>query len=224
MLDKERNMQLAFPSPKKLLTPAVTTILVLMIIGYALANYCPAFVGAHLAISSHGVLHGKIWQLVTYSLVNGCGWPLLFNAVAVLLFGSLMEREWGTGSFLLFMLVVSVTCGAIWVIISLIARGNYIGLGTGACAYGVIAAFGVLYYRRLVLTIIWTVEAQYFALFIIAVGIVLRIPQPITWIWVSGAGVGYVYVKLRLRKTTRPVIRRRRASGEARGGGFVDID
>lgn len=223
MLDKERNMQLAFPSPKKLLTPAVTAIVILMIIGYALANYCPEFVGAHLTISSHGVFHGKIWQLVTYSLVNGCGSALVFNGIVVLFIGSMIEREWSTGALLVFMLVVSVVCGAIWVIINFIARTNYGGLGTGACGYGLIAAFGVLCYRRLIFTILWTVEAQYFAWFLIAIGIVLGIPQPITWIWVSGAAVGYVYVKLRLRRTTSPVMRRRRG-GEARGGGFVDID
>lgn len=223
MLDKERNMQLAFPSPRKLLTPAVTTIIVLMIIGYALFNYGQRFVLAHLAISSQGILHGKIWQLVTYSFVNGCGRNLVFNGVVVLFFGSMVEREWRTGAFLVFMLVVSVTCALVWVIISLIVGRNYIGLGTGACGYGLIAAFGLLHYRRLVLTLLWTVEAQYVAWFLIAVGIVLGIPQPITWIWVSGAAVAYVYTKLRWRQASGPV-RRRGGGGQPRGGGFVDID
>ena len=224
MLDKERNMQLALPSPKKLLTPAVTAIIVLMIIGYVLINYGQRFVFDHLALSSQGILHGKIWQLVTYSFVNGCGRNLVFNGVVVLFIGSMIEREWSMGAFLLFMLVVSVTCALIWVIISLIVRTNYIGLGTGACGYGLIGAFGLLHYRRLVLTILWTVEAQYVAWFLIAVGIVLGIPQPITWIWVSGAGVAYVYIKLRLRQSPGPVMKRRRGGRQASGGGFVDID
>ncbi|MHC4741675.1 MAG: rhomboid family intramembrane serine protease [Planctomycetota bacterium] len=224
MLDKERNMQLAFPSPKKLFTPAVTVIIILMIVGYALFYYAQGFVLNHLTLSRDGIFSGKIWQLITYSFVNGCGRDLVFNGLVILFVGSMIEREWSTGAFLLFMLVVSVVCGVLWVIINSIAGVNYGGLGTGACGYGLIAAFGVLCYRRLIFTILWTVEAQYLAWFLIAVGIVLGIPRPRTWIWVSGAAVGYVYIKLRLRQTTGPVVRKRRGGGKARGGGFVDID
>ena len=122
-----------------------------------------------------------------------------------------------------FLLVVSVTCGLLWMIAGLLLRTNYVGMGMSACGYGLIAAFGVLFYRRLVLTILWTVEAQYLSWFLIGVGIVLGIPQPITWIWVSGAGVAYIYIKLRRRENVgRAKIRR--STSRDRGGDFVDID
>jgi hypothetical protein len=45
-------------------------------------------------------------------------------------------------------------------------------------------------------------EAQYVVLILVAIGLVLGIPQRITWIWVAGAGVGYLYLKViwRLRE------------------------
>ena len=223
MLDKERNMQLALPSPKKLFTPAVTAIIVLMIVGYALSSYARDFAINHLALSGTGVIHGKIWQLLTYPFIAGCGRNLVFNGILLLFVGSSIERQWRTGPFVVFLLVVSVTCALIWVIISLVLARNYIGLGMSACGYGLIAAFGMLFYRRLVMTILWTVEAQYLSWFLIGVGIVLGIPQPITWIWVSGAAVAYVYIKLRQRENTG-IARTRRSINRDRGNDFVDID
>ncbi len=223
MLDKERNLQLALPSPRKLFTPAVTAIIVLMIIGYALISYAGDFVLNYLALSGNAVIRGKIWQLLTYPFFEGCSRNLIFNGFLLLFVGSAIEREWRTGPFVLFLFVVSVTCAVLWVIVSLVLARNYIGLGMSACGYGLIAAFGVLFYRRLVFTILWTVEAQYLAWLLIGIGIVLGIPQPITWIWVSGAAVGYAYIKLRQQQNAgRAKIRH--TAGRDRGGNFVDID
>ena len=223
MLDKERNIQLALPSPKKLFTPAVTVIIVLMIVGYALLSYARGFVLNHLVLSGAGVIHGKIWQLLTFSFFNDGSLCLVFNGILLLFVGSSIEREWRTGPFVVFLLVVSVTCGLLWVIVNLALGQNYAGLGMSAWGYGLIAAFGMLFYRRLVLAVLWTVEAQYVSWFLIGIGIVLGIPQPITWIWVSGAGVAYIYIKLRQRENIGRAKIRRTASRD-RGNDFVDID
>jgi membrane associated rhomboid family serine protease len=177
----------------------------------------------HLVLSGTAVIHGKIWQLFTYPFFPGCARNLVFNGILLLLVGSSIERQWHTGPFVLFLLVVSVTCALIWVIISLLLSRNYIGFGMSACGYGLIAAFGMLFYRRLVFAVLWTVEAQYVSWFLIAVGIVLGIPQPITWIWVSGAAVAYVYIKFR-RQQNVGIAKSRRRTVRTRGEDFVDID
>ncbi len=223
MSDSQRAIQQCFPSPRKLFTPAVTAILVLLVAGYTLFSYATDFTINHLAITGRGLLSGKIWQLITYSFINGCGRSLVFNGLLLLFIGSTIERQWRTGAFVTFFLVVSCVCGLIWALLSLILNRTYVGLGTSACGYGLIGAFGVLFYRQRVMALFWTVEAQYIAWFLIVVGIVLGIPQPITWVWVSGAGVAYLYIKLRQpraskRMTSGPVSR------QNRGGGFVDID
>jgi membrane associated rhomboid family serine protease len=194
-----------------------------MIVGYALLGYASDFVLNHLALSSTGVIHGKIWQLFTYPFFEVSGCNLVFHGILLLFVGSSIERQWHTGPFVLFLLVVSVTCALIWVIISLVFSRNYIGLGLSACGYGLIAAFGMLFYRRLVHTVLWTVEAQYVSWFLIGVGIVLGIRQPITWIWVFGAAVAYVYIKFRRRQNVGRA-KSRRSSVRTRGDDFVDID
>lgn len=223
MADFETHMQLAFPSPSKLFTPAVTTILILMIAGWAVISYAPVFTANWLAVSSQGLLRGRIWQLVTYSFINGCSGNLVFNGLMVLFIGSTIEREWRTRSFVALWLVVSVTCGVIWFLVSLVGGWNYVGIGTGACGYGIIGTFGLLFRRKRFLALFWSVEAQYIAWLLIGIGLVLGIARPISWIWVAGALVAYIYVKLRWRIQSNSMYNRP-AAVEGRRDGFVDVD
>ncbi len=222
MPEFERRVELAIPSPSRIFTPAVTVILVLMVTGYALIHYAEGFIISHFAISASGVFGGKIWQLVTYSFIDMCGLTLIFNGLLVLFVGSAIEREWRTKSFVLLWLVVSIVCGIIWVLFNWLTGLNYIGAGSGACGFGIIAVFGLLYRRKRFLVFFWAVEAQYIAWGLIAIGIILGIPQPITWIWVLGALVAYLYVKLRWRLSMGGGAIGRKAQSKPRG--FVDID
>lgn len=219
MAEIEKRIEWAIPSPRKLFTPAVTVILVLIVVGWTLISYTPEFTINFLALSLRGILHGRIWQLVTYPFINGCGLTMVFDGLLVLFIGSAIEREWRTGAFILLWLIVSVVCGLIWIAVSVLA-GPYVGMGTDSCAYGLIAVFGLLNRGKRFLALFWGVEAQYLALALIVIGIILGIPQPITWIWVSGALVAYIYVKLRWRSAAvgSP------PAGRYKPGNFVDID
>jgi len=223
MADFETRMQLAIPSPSKLFTPSVTTILILMIAGWTIISYAPDFTLNWLALSSQGLLRGRIWQLFTYCLINGCGCNLIFNGLMVLFIGSAIEREWRTGSFVALWLVVCLTCGVMFFLVNLVGGWNYVGIGTGACGYGIIGAFGLLFRRKRFLALFWSVEAQYIAWLLIGIGLVLGIARPISWIWVAGALVAYIYVKIRWRIQSNNMYNRP-ASVDDRRGGFVDVD
>lgn len=215
--------QVSFPSPAKLFTPAITTIIVLMIAGFALIHHASGFTLDYLILIAQNVLHGRVWQLVTYSFLNGCSWSLVFNGLVVLFMGSTIEREWGTKSFLLLWLVVAVVCGLIWMAVSLIVGQSFAGLGTAACVYGIIGTFGIIFRRKRFWFYFCTVEAQNLALIFIGIGIVLSIAQPISLVWVSGALVAYIYIKLRWSMALKsrgsiPSVEQRRSNG------FVDID
>lgn len=224
MVDFEKTtMQFALPTPSKIFTPFVTCALVLMIIGYALAHHATEFTQNQLCISRSAILQFKIWQFVTYSFINACPWNMLFNCFVVLLIGSSIERDWRTKSFAILWLVISVACGLVWVLVSLVFGQNFIGAGTDSCAYGFIAAFGILYRKKRFIFWFWPMEAQIIALIIIGVGIVLNIAQPIGWIWVMGALVSYLYIKFIWRRKFNSPARISRPQN-TRGDGFVDLD
>jgi membrane associated rhomboid family serine protease len=222
MSDFQQQVQLHLPSPSKLFSPVVTSLLILMVIGYALIHYATDFTLQYLAISANGVFSGKIWQVITYSFINSCPWNFIFNLFVVLFIGSMVERQWRSGGFFLLCLSISVICGVGWVLVSFILRQGYIGIGTDAIAYGLIAAFGLLFRKQRFWFYFFVMEAQMIAILIIGLGLIIGIANPVSWVWVSGAGVSYLYIKGRwafLDRDRSPV-----GSSAIRDSGFVDID
>ena len=215
--------QMTFPSPTKLFTPGVTAIIVLLIAGMLLSMFAPGFTASFLAISAQNVLHGRIWQLVTYPFASGSPMNLIFGGLMVLFAGSAVEREWRTNSFILLWLVVSVGCGLLWVIVNLLVGRDFIGMGASGCTYGLIATMGLLFRGRRFFMLIATIGVRFLVLILIAIGILMNIAMPINLVWVSGALVAYIYIKLRWRMASQshrsiPSVERRRP------GDFVDVD
>ncbi len=207
----------------KLLTKGVVVLLVLMVAGFILTHYAQNFVFNNLAISVSGIMSGKIWQLVTYPFMERSTWNFLFSGWVVLLLGSNIERDWRTGAFLAMYLVLALVCGILWVLINAVLGKNFLGIGSAACAFGIIAAYGLLNRGKKLLFIFATVEAQFFAMLLIAIGIIINIPRPIGLIWLLSVPLAYFYVKLRLNKSRKRTYGgRQRRSGDL--GGFVDID
>jgi len=217
-----QEMRLAFPSPRRLFTPGVTGILILCAIGYLLCVFAPASIGV-LGISAEALTRGRIWQFVTYPFLHSCPWNLIFNGLMILFIGSAIEREWRTASFLVLWLVVSITCGLLWVAASLITGNQFIGGGAGACCYGFLATMGLLFYGTRFFFFFTTLEAQYLALILIVIGIILNLNPPINLVWILGAPVAYIYVKTRWSRGRRSSSPSRPRAQRDRGS-FVDID
>jgi membrane associated rhomboid family serine protease len=217
-----QEMRMLLPSPQKLLTPGVIVLLSLMVAGFLGLALASQAVGIALALSPYGVLHAKIWQLLTYPFLNG---PvgLICNGMIVLFVGSAIEREWRTASFLLLWLVVTITCGLLWILLNLLAGYSLAGAGANVGGYGLIATFGLLFRGQRFFALFGTIEAQHIAIGLVVIGVILSLPDPITLVWVAGALVAYVYVKARWSLQARPSVR----PGPQRSGGkgqFVDID
>ncbi len=217
-----QEIRMALPSPQKLFTPGVVVLISLLVAGFLGLSLAREAVGIALALSPYGVLHGKIWQLLTYPFLND---PigLIGNGMIILFLGSAIEREWRTASFLLLWLTVTVTCALLWIVLNLLMGYSLAGMGAGVGGYGLIATFGLLFRGQRFFALFGTIEAQHIAIGLIAIGVILSLPMPITLVWVAGALVAYVYVKARWSLQARPTVR----PGLQRSGGkgqFVDID
>jgi len=217
-----QEMRIALPTPEKLLTRGVVILLSLIVAGFLALALAPEAVFGALALNPQSVLHGRVWQLVTYPFLNGaCG--LICNGLVVLFIGSAIEREWRTASFLALWLTVSIVCGVLWVLFGTLTGRPAIGFGASACGYGLIATMGLLFRGRRFFALFATLEAQHIAIGLIVLGIILSLPNPITLMWVAGALVAYLYVKAHWSLRAKPSVRAApRRSGT--GGQFVDID
>ena len=212
------------PAPSQLFTPAVTTILVLSTIGLILSLVMSPFVADWLALNPQRVLRGPVWQLLTYPVVYLQPFNFVFCALMTLIVGSTVEREWGTKTFVALWLTTSIVCGILWTLISLMMGQPYIGSGSTACSYALIAVLGMMFRGVRVSMLIMTIEAQVMAMIFIGIGAMQSlISAPITLIWVLGAGVGYAFAKMR-GKMGEARARENLSHDTYTPGSFVDVD
>lgn len=94
------------------------------------------------------------WQLVTYSFLHGGFAHIFFNMFALFMFGSDIERLYGSRWFLGFYLVSVVTAGLAQLVVSAVSGGpGYPVLGASGGVFGVLLAFGMTFPQRMVMLI-----------------------------------------------------------------------
>lgn len=106
----------------------------------------------HLAIHPPDVMRGQVWQLVTYLLVHDPTGPFhaILNLVFCWLFGAELEQRWGTRRFLRFYVACGAVAGLFVLGWSALFPGDWerFTLGASGAVYALIAAYGVLFPRR----------------------------------------------------------------------------
>ncbi|MEZ4654750.1 MAG: rhomboid family intramembrane serine protease [Candidatus Eisenbacteria bacterium] len=127
------------------------------------------------------VMHGKIWQLVTYMFLHSThGLPLhlLFNMAFLWMFGSELEGMWGTPRFVKYYFFTGIGAGITQVVVSLIMGGGALMLcpicgsphepptiGASGAIFGLLLAYGMMFPDRPVLLyFLIPIKAKYFVI------------------------------------------------------------
>jgi membrane associated rhomboid family serine protease len=98
-----------------------------------------------LALNVLNVFNGDVWQFFTYMFAHGNFNHLLFNMLALFLFGYQVEREMGSSEFLLYYLVCGILAGALSFLFYLFTGASYVFLlGASGAIFAVQLAFAVL--------------------------------------------------------------------------------
>ena len=119
------------------------------------------------------VQHFAIWQLFTYMFLhdpNGFS-HILFNMLTLWMFGTDLERQWGTKRFLTYYFVCGVGAG-ICVVLMNVLFGEMNGrvIGASGAIYGLLMAFGLLYPdRTLMFSFLFPIKAKYFVMILGAI-------------------------------------------------------
>jgi len=128
-------------------------ILVINVIVFGLQNLAeksyPSFpVDTYFALSLTGLKHGFFWQILTYQFMHAGFWHIFLNSWAIYVFGRVIESTMGKFRMLELYLLSGVAGGMLQMIGSWIFP-NFFGdaavVGASAGAFGLVAAFGVLY-------------------------------------------------------------------------------
>lgn len=96
-------------------------------------------------LTKYGSFH--IWQPLTYMFMHADFTHLFCNMFAVLMFGPLLEREWGERKFLLYYIVCGLGAALIQELVWMLAMPGQLSVTIGAsgAVFGILFAFGWLF-------------------------------------------------------------------------------
>lgn len=116
---------------------------------------------------------GWVWQFVTYMFVHGSVTHLLFNMLALIMFGRTLERYLGTREFLLFYFLCGILGGVISYLFYIIqGAANVAVMGASGSIYALLFLCAVLFPNsRLLLFFIFPVRMPYAVMIYIAIEI-----------------------------------------------------
>jgi len=136
--------------------PVSTAIKALIIANVAVffAQFFIASLTRFGGLQPYHVVRGWIWQPATYMFLHGGLGHILFNMLALWMFGTELERTWGTKYFLKFYFVTGIGAGLLTVAVSLLpfefARQIYPAnvIGASGAIYGLLLAYGLYFPDR----------------------------------------------------------------------------
>ena len=133
--------------------------------------------------------------------MHGSAMHLLFNMLALWMFGMELENQWGWRKFLLYYLICGVGAGISNLFIGPLFGQGGPTVGASGAIYGVLIAFGMMFPDRPIF--VWfllPVRARFFVLFYILLEIwagVTGTPDGIAhFAHLGGAAVGFMYLMI----------------------------
>jgi membrane associated rhomboid family serine protease len=101
------------------------------------------------------------WQLVTYGFLHG-GWAhIFFNMLGLYMFGSDIERLFGSRYFLAYYFACLVSAALCQLLVIALAGGpGFPTVGASGALYGLLLAFGMYFPRRMVMLIFPPIPMQ----------------------------------------------------------------
>jgi len=90
----------------------------------------------------------KPWQFLTSIFMHGSVPHLLFNMLALWMFGRVLERVWGKQRFLIFYIACGIGAGIIQQLVRTYVFNDtspFFGVGASGAVYGLLVAFALLF-------------------------------------------------------------------------------
>ena len=166
------------PVTRNLLIANVVVFLLQQVFGNALLQYFALWPWGPDQVFQAGQglvsIGFRPWQLITYAFMHGSVTHILFNMIALYMFGGTIERTFGARNFTVYYFVCAIVAAvAQLIVVHWFTHGFYPTLGASGAIFGLLLAFGMLYPHEKVMLIF------------------LPVPMP-AWLFV----IGYAVVEL----------------------------
>jgi membrane associated rhomboid family serine protease len=192
---------------RKLILLNVAAFFGVAIVGW-LSSPLGSFINNSFVLEPLAVVHGKIWQLATYSLIDPSILSIVFSMLTLWFTGSLLEGAYGS-RWLAELYWTSVIGGA--VIASVVSFTHVFGMRPDVIAatawtgvFGLLVAIGVLFGdQEFYLWFLIRVKAKYLVTIYILIAVAVLLKQANSFgalLQLSGALSGYLFVRFAPRR------------------------
>jgi membrane associated rhomboid family serine protease len=144
------------------------------------------------------VWRGWVWQLVTYMFLHGGFIHIIFNMLALWMFGSELEYLWGTRRFLRFYFFTGIGAAITTVLVT--PHSPVPTIGASGAIYGLLLAYGVTFPDRpILLYFLFPIRAKYFVILFGIIELLAPFTSPHSGIahfaHLGGILFGWLYLK-----------------------------
>jgi membrane associated rhomboid family serine protease len=91
------------------------------------------------------------WQVLTYAFLHSDMMHLFFNMLGLWMFGSELERLWGTRRYSYFLLAGVLAAAAAQLVITYLTRSPVPTVGASGALFALLLAFGMLFPNRTIM-------------------------------------------------------------------------
>ncbi len=187
------------------LTPAIKVLIIVNVVAFLLSAIVPDMIVRLGLIPSDVFTKFAVWQLVTYMFLHGGIGHLLVNMLGLWMFGTDLERTWGTRFFTKYYFVTGIGAGVttlLWAISPFAPQDMYYTatIGASGAIYGVLLAYAMYFpHRTIYLYFVFPIQAKYFVMIVGAITFLSSIGGASSGIahlaHLGGLVVGYLYLK-----------------------------
>jgi rhomboid family protein len=194
------------------ISTALKALIAVNVVMFLITSFVQSVV-PYLGLIPTYVLHQFwVWQLATYMFLHGGIFHIVFNMLALWMFGTELERMWGTRYFLKFYFVTGIGAGVLTVLFSLLPFGfaqqiqHSIVIGASGAIYGLLLAYA-LYFpdRPIYMYFVFPIPAKIFVAIMGAIAFFSSLSEAggvANATHLGGLAVAYLYLK---RGRTDPI-------------------
>ncbi|OFW36792.1 MAG: hypothetical protein A3J29_20915 [Acidobacteria bacterium RIFCSPLOWO2_12_FULL_67_14b] len=186
------------------MTPAVKWLVITNVIVFVVNKIVPVMT-LRLGLQPQAVFESlALWQPITYMFLHDIGGVghILINMLALWMFGTELERTWGTRFFTKYYFVTGIGAAATSLLLSLFIDDIYYSVTVGASGaiYGLLLGYGLYFPNRpIYLYFIFPIPAKYFVMIVGAIAFLSALGGPGGGVahsaHLGGLVVGYLYLK-----------------------------
>jgi membrane associated rhomboid family serine protease len=188
------------------LSPAIKILIIANVVAFLVSLVVPVIV-VEFALIPRAVLEQfAVYQLVTYMFLHGSAGHLIVNMLGLWMFGTELERSWGTRFFTKYYFVTGIGAGLLTILWSIsplpYAESIYYCavIGASGAIYGVLLAFGMYFpHRTIYMYFVFPLQAKYFVMIVGAITFLSSIGSGGSGVahtaHLGGLIVGYAYLK-----------------------------